>query len=68
MKRLRIAVVGAVMVAAGTIAFSSAYVAAWSNVTIFGGLCLFAGLMFKRTFGTFMRQIHALDEPEENLA
>lgn len=61
---LGIAFVGAVMVGAGTIAFSSAYVAAWSNVTIFGGLCLVAGLLFKRTFGRFMRRIHALDEPE----
>ena len=56
LRGLGIAVVGAVMVAAGTIAFSSAYVAAWSNVAVFGGLCLLAGLLFKRTVGRFILQ------------
>ncbi len=62
---LAIAVFGAVMVAAGTIAFSSAYVADWSSVAVFTGICLATGIVFKVTHGRFMRLLHADEEPSE---
>src|SRR5690606_9600438 len=40
------AVVGMVMVAAGTIAFSTAYIAQWKSVASFGAVCVACGLLF----------------------
>jgi Na+/proline symporter len=56
---LAIAVLGAVMVAAGTIAFSSAYIADWSSVAVCVAICLVTGIIFKLTHKRFMGLLHA---------
>ena len=56
---LAIAVLGAVMVAAGTIAFSSAYIADWSSVAVCVAICLVTGIIFKLTHQRFMGLLHA---------
>lgn len=62
LRGLGIAVVGAVMVATGTIAFSKAYVGRWAEVLLFGGLFIATGLAFKFTYGRFMRSLGVDDE------
>lgn len=56
---LVLAMTGAVMIAAGTIAFSSGYVGKWGSVAVFGGVCAVAGVIFKRGHRGFLRRIHA---------
>jgi solute:Na+ symporter, SSS family len=56
-KGLGIALLGAAMVAAGTIAFSCAYVGSWSALLIFGLLCVATGLAFKRLYANFLRSL-----------
>jgi SSS family solute:Na+ symporter len=62
---LAIAIFGAVMIAAGTIAFSSAYVGDWWSVAVFLGICLATGVIFKLTHARFMGLLHADEEPGE---
>ncbi|MDM8006557.1 MAG: hypothetical protein QUV05_10480 [Phycisphaerae bacterium] len=56
---LVVAAVGAIMVAAGTIAFSSAYVGNWSSVAVFVAICLVTGIIFKLTHKRFMGLLQA---------
>ncbi|MGQ9650508.1 MAG: sodium:solute symporter family transporter [Phycisphaerae bacterium] len=62
---LIVAAFGAIMVAAGTIAFSSAYLADWPSVAVFAGICLGTGIIFKLTHQRFMRLLHANREAGE---
>ena len=59
---LGIAALGAVMIAAGTIALSAGYVACWRNAILFTLICVLAGLLFKGSFARFMRLLAAPDE------
>jgi len=65
---LFIALAGAMMVAAGTIAFSSAYVGRWRSVLIFGMITLGAGLMFLQTHRRYMKRVDADKESEDEAA
>jgi Na+/proline symporter len=56
---LGIALLGAIMVAAGTIAFSCAYVGSWLTTTVFSVLCVATGLGFKVLYARFMRSLGA---------
>jgi len=62
---LVVAAVGAIMVAAGTIAFSSAYVGNWPTVAVFAAICLVTGIIFKLTHKRFMNVLHAGQEQGE---
>jgi solute:Na+ symporter, SSS family len=50
-----IAITGTIMVAAGTIAFCSLYVARWHVAALAGITCAIAGILFKATYGRFLR-------------
>jgi len=56
---LAIALLGAVMVASGTIAFSSLYVARWGVAAAGAGVCAVSGIAFKLSYARFMRFVHA---------
>ncbi len=58
-KGLGIALLGAVMVAAATISFSSLYVARWGVAALGALVALVTGVVFKVTYSRFMRFIHA---------
>ncbi len=62
---LVLAVVGAMMIAAGTIAFSSVYVGQWSGVAVFGCACLVAGAAFRTGYAGFMKRLDADAEMPE---
>lgn len=68
LRGLAIALVGAVMIAAGTIAASEVYVARWPVVLAFGVLCGAAGLVFKLSYARFMRLLEATRAPQEGEA
>jgi Na+/proline symporter len=53
------AVLGAAMVACGTIAFSSVYVGGWSNAVFFGIGSLVVGLAFKLAYVRFMCSLYS---------
>ena len=62
---LIIAAFGAIMVAAGTIVFSSAYVGNWPSVAVFVAICLVIGIIFKLTHKRFMGLLHAEQDAGE---
>jgi hypothetical protein len=59
---LGIALLGAVTVAAATIALSSLYVARWGVAASGALVALVAGVAFRTTYGRFMRTIHAEED------
>ncbi len=60
---LGIALLGAIMVAAGTIAFSCGYIGSWFALALFSLLAVATGLAFKVLYARFMRSLGA-DEDE----
>jgi len=61
---LAIAILGAVMVAAGTIGFSCLYIARWQAAAVATAVALVTGVTFKLTYNRFMKRV--LDESLES--
>ncbi|MCP4378393.1 MAG: hypothetical protein GY794_19730 [bacterium] len=55
---LCIAVLGTVMVTAGTVAFSCFYIAQWTVVSVAGGIAVVSGVLFKIGYSRFMNALH----------
>jgi hypothetical protein len=63
LRGLGVAVLGMTAVAAGTIAFSSLYVARWSVAAVAVALCLLAGVAFRWSFRKVSARMNDIDVP-----
>lgn len=60
---LLVAFLGMTAVAAGTIAFSCLYVGRWRIMTLAAGVCVVAGLAFRKAIRSFLTLADAAEEP-----